>query len=177
MTGPEHATRHDGPFGWAEKMDLAEATEGPETLCHWLICSPAWHPLWTQYVLVVVRLRDGIPGMDPPKRQFPGATHELIVMALNPDPDITGHKPFASGAELLGWAREHGIPYLQPVNIVEQFEASDEEMRKLASMCAWGVTAGHLEPETSNGPERIRARWKSSMVKTLAHFRGEVHAR
>jgi hypothetical protein len=98
------------------------------------------------------------------------------LVALNPE-----HGPFT--AENLverymtpGSGKFGHLPYLTPVNIAHQIEGTDEEARQLTAYAAWGLTAGALEPETSNGPGRIRAEWKSSLVKTLAHIRGEHHA-
>jgi hypothetical protein len=117
----------------------------------------------------VVRLRDGVPGFPPPRRQFPGATHELIVVALDPR-----HGPYTAG----NLARFHdgSLPYLTPGNIAHQMEGTDDDARTLAAYAAWGVTVGALLPETSDAPSLIRGEWKSSLVKTLAHIRGEAHA-
>ena len=63
-----------------------------------------------------------------------------------------------------------------PVNIVHQIEGTDEEARLLASFAAVGVVHGLLWPETGDAPEQIRMGWLGSMVKSLAHIRGEEHA-
>lgn len=156
-------------MGSAIKLRVEGMPNNEETVCHWLITAPGYHPLWSQYLLAVVRLRD-LEGWPPPKRQFPGATHELLVVTLNPEHgpyDETLPSKFAPGGNL---------PYLTPINVAEQIEGTDDEADKLAELGVWGIVNGALEPESSNGPERIRAAWKTSMVKTLAHIRGEVHA-
>lgn len=158
-----------GPLGRAEKLDVPEIPESAETVCHWLITAPAYHPAWSQYLLPVVRLRDGIPGMPPPKRQFQGATHELIVVALNPE-----HGPYT--AENMARFHGGGLPFLTPVNIAHQIEGTDSEAEQLAYYAVKGIVNGVLNPETARAPARIRAEWKSSLVKTLAHLRGEEHA-
>lgn len=170
ITGQE--TSFKGPYGRAASVPLPDVPEAAESLCTWLVTAPGYHPLWTQYLMPVVRLRD-IEGFPPPERQFPGATHELIVVALNPE-----HGPYTpENLQRYMTGPEAGrLPYLTPVNIVHQIEGSDDEARILAAYAARGITAGVLEPETSNGSARIRAEWKSSLVKTLAHIRGEAHA-
>ena len=165
MSAPEET----GPFGTAVLLDMPDMPEADETVCSWLITAPVFHPAWSQYLLTVVRLRDDVPGFPPPKRQFPGATHEVLVITLNPE-----HGPYR--ADLCHRYAKGGLPFLTPVNIAHQIEGTDEEAAELARWAAWGVVSGHLEPESSNGAERIRAGWKSSLVKTLAHIRGEAHA-
>jgi hypothetical protein len=170
ITGQE--TSFKGPYGHAVLVPLPDVPQAAESLCTWLLTAPQAHPLWSQYLLPVVRLRD-IEGFPPPKRKFPGATHELIVVALNPE-----HGPYTAEnlRRYMDGAEAGGIPYLTPVNIAHQIEGTDSEALLLAANAAWGVTVGALWPETSDAPERTRAEWKSSLVKALAHIRGEAHA-
>jgi hypothetical protein len=173
LTGTE--TSFKGPYGTAEAVPLPDVPEAAESLCTWLLTAPHAHPAWSQYLMPVVRLRD-LPGFPPPQRQFPGATHELIVIALNPE-----HGPFTAENLLQRYmdpgSSQYGrLPYLTPGNVTHQIEGSDEEVRQLAGYAAWGVTAGALNPETSDAPSLIRGEWKGSLVKTLAHIRGEAHA-
>ena len=72
--------------------------------------------------------------------------------------------------------RSGNLPTLSPVNVAEQIEGTDAEATELAKLAVWAIVHGHLEPESSNGAQRIRAAWKSSLIKTLAHIRGEEHA-
>ena len=163
-----------GAYGSAQELPVPDNAEASETVCHWLITAPAYHPLWSQYVLAVVRLRD-IDGRPPIHWQFTGATHEYLLVALDPG---KGRQDAATMAAFGNPASpEFGhLPRLTPTNLAIQFEGTDDEMRELASLGARSVVEGLLDPETANGPERIRAQWKSSLVKTLAHIRGEVHA-
>jgi hypothetical protein len=161
-----------GRYGRAHLLAFPDTLEAAETVCSWLLTAPHAHPLWAQYHLGTVRLRD-LEGWPPPRRQFPGATHELTVVALNPE-----YGPYTAENMRRFWDGEMAgrMPYLTPVNIAHQIEASDEEARMLALYSAWGVTAGAVWPETADAPQRIRAEWDSVLVKTLAHIRGEVHA-
>lgn len=147
--------------GHAEMRPINDA-ESPAALVCWIVTAPMYHPAWSQYALSVIRLAD-TPGVPPAVLRFPGATHELMVMALDP---TRGPVTATTGQ----------IGFLHPFNIVEQFEATDDEMRDLASLLVQAVVQGLLDPETSNGPERIRENWLTSAVKTLAHLRGEEHA-
>jgi len=170
LTGLEE--RFDGPYGTAVTWPLGDGPDWAETVCQWLLTAPMAHPAWTQYLMPVVRLRD-TPGFPPPKRQFDGATHELLVVALNPD---EGPYTPENMRRFYEGPQAGRLPYLTPVNIAHQIEGSDEEARMLALYSAWGVTAGALNPETSDAPSLIRSDWKGALVKTLAHIRGEAHA-
>lgn len=172
MTNTDSDLEYRGMWGGASrlKIDPENHPRHHMTVDHWLITAPAYHLFWSQYDLYVISLADH-PDYPPPHRQFPSATHELVVVALNPK-----EGPYTP-EKLDDFAREgRGLPYLEPVNIVEQFEATDEEMRSLASLSAWGVVNGHLNPETADAPDAIRAQWGFSLRKTLAHIRDpDVH--
>jgi hypothetical protein len=159
-----------GPYGEAHCLEVPASA--PATLLWWLITAPAYHPLWSQYVLSVVTLED-VPGTRPATLHFPGATHELGVLALNP-----GNPPERLTAEELQRRADagEGFSYLLPVNIAHQFTATDDEMRQLAELACAGVVNGALNPETADAPTRIREEWLTACVKTLAHIRGEEHA-
>jgi hypothetical protein len=150
---------------WGTAVELEIPATAPQATCQWLITAPVYHPLWSQYALGVISLTIDLPDLPPAKLRFPGATHELFVAALNPE-----YGPWTPETAIAG------IRWLEPINIVEQWTATDDEMREMANLCAWGVTAGHLIPETADAPAAIRAAWLTSMVKTLAHIRGEEHA-
>lgn len=170
LTGTE--TSFKGGYGHAELVPLPDIPEAAETVCSWLLTAPMAHPAWSQYNLAVVRLRE-MPGWPPPKRQFPGATHEFLVVALDPE---QGPYTAENMKRFIDGEQAGRLPYLTPVNIAHQIEGTDEEARRLAVYAAWGVTVGALWPETADAPSRIRGEWKSSLVKTLAHIRGEAHA-
>ena len=160
---------HDGPYGRAERLPIPDVPTAAQTVDHWLITAPAFHPVWSQYTLACVRL-DDLPGWPAPHHQFEGTTHELLVVALNPE-----HGPYDRAA-MDGYAqRGGGLPYLTPVNIVQQHIATDDEMRQLCWLAARSVVHGYLWPETGDAPGLIRDAWLTSMVRTLAHIRGEPH--
>lgn len=154
-TPPDDLT---GSLGTAERAPDTAFADRPAALTLWIITAPAWHPLWSQYSLSVVTLAD-IPGEQPAIKKFPGATHELLVMALNPE-----HGPYDASA-----IRSDTLHHLTPVNIAEQFTATDEQAQVLAALCAHAVVDGLLNPETGDAPERIRASWSRVIEQTLDH--------
>lgn len=162
----------EGPYGKAEPnppSDYPDIPQAATTVAHYLITAPQYHPLWSQYILAVVSLRES-EGLPPPHLQFEGATHELLVYALNPDNVWT----VESMTEQI--KSQKGIPYLLPINICHQFTATDEEMQKVAWLACRAVVHGGLNPETADAPTRIRESWLAAVVKTLGHLRGEEHA-
>lgn len=151
-----------GAYGSAEQVWLPE---GHTAIAAWVLNAPSWHPIWSQYMLSVVTLEDR-EGWPPAKVDFDGATHELQVLALDPDHKVTGNI-MKDGKEL---------HYLLPVNVAHQFIATDEEMTELLRLAVSACVNGALNPETADAPERIRGIWLEACVKTLAHMRGEEHA-
>lgn len=149
------------------RIPLPDTPAAAETLCMWVITAPAYHPFWSQYVLGVVRLRFDTPGFPDPVLKFPGATHELHVLVLDPE-----RGPYTVKSVV---ASNFALTYVG-VNIAEQFEATDEEMLEVAGRCAQGVVFGVLNPETGDAPARIREDWLATITVTLAHMRGEPHA-
>lgn len=159
-----------GPHGKAELIEIPVTPQAAETVCAWLITSPGWHPFWEHYVFTVVRLTDDMPGFPAPHHEFEGTTHEMLMVALNPD-----EGPF-DAEKIKGYFEDGGLPYLTPVNVCEQFIATDEEMLELT---LWGVRAivnGQMSPEPPFSASTHSKNWLVSMTKTLAHIRGEEHA-
>ncbi|MFG2699551.1 hypothetical protein [Streptomyces sp. NPDC048386] len=167
MTTPTDPDELTGSFGTARRIprDAYRGTS-PAALDGWVITAPGWHPLWSQYHLGVVTLAD-VPGAPPANITRPGATHELNVVALNPD-----HGPHTPTTILA-----NGLRYLTPVNIAEQFTTTDDQARQLAYLCARAVIHGVLNPESADAPERIRAAWHSTIHQTLQHDHAPHHGR
>lgn len=192
MTEPEPNAETEfikGVMGTAERIPIPDEPRFVSTCDHWLLSTPGHVNYVTdvstqftfadpQYILACIRL-DEREGFDPPLLAFIGATHEIDVLTLDPEPGAQ------TPEKLL--ANPGGSAFLPPVNISEQFESTDHEMRTLCAWLAWGVVHGHLVPELgAQAPmswkpawpsaEATRASWKSTMIKTLAHIRGEYHA-
>jgi len=114
-------TRHRGPAGRADLLDIPDRPDCAQTTAHWLIDAPIYSPAWSQYLLFVVRLDDDVPGFPPPKRHFDGATHEFAIWTIDPGSPVT--------AEQINAEHARGRPcltFLSPVNALAQFEATDD---------------------------------------------------
>jgi hypothetical protein len=85
------------------------------SLAVWFVHAPWMHPFWCWHYVSVIHLRD-LPGQSKPAvRTVPGATHELIVLSVDPDtpPDL-------KTADL------GRVKYLTPPDVVQQFIAAND---------------------------------------------------
>ena len=153
-----------GPAGTATEVILKGTPDRPAwvaTLGMWFLSCPGQSPAWDKYLLSIIHLRpiDGVPDADI---SVPNATHEVLLIALNPDRNPTA-------LDMSSWQ------HLTPANLVEQIELpNDEDAKDLLKKCATAVVNGMLwaEPPLSGQKEP----WRTVLIKTAAHYRGEEHA-
>ena len=148
-----------GPIGTAERLDPA-LNNKTTTLEAWFLHLPPAHPIWPRYLLSVIHLRSAA-GFGPAKLKYPEATHELIVVALDPDRNPQPHQP------------ETWSP-LTPVNYVTQFHGlTDAGAAGLARVAAEQVVRGQLWVETSD-IAGARGRWDRFLLEAVrvAQVRG-----
>lgn len=150
--------RFEGAGGLVEKFPDEALADSPTGLAAWIATAPGLHPLWSQYLLSVVSLKD-VPGAAEPVLQRPGMTHEVTVFVLNPD-----WGPYEP-------VRFRGIRVLEPVNVVEQFAATNEEAVHLLELCARAVADGLLNPETT-ASDTLKLVWRDAIATTLDHGKG-----
>ncbi|MFJ9243784.1 hypothetical protein [Streptomyces sp. NPDC101776] len=162
---PVTITEFTGEYGTAHRVPASNyQAVSPAALDSWIITAPCWHPLWTQYALALVSLVH-LPDVPAAQLHRPGMTHEISVMALNPE-----HGPYDARTLSAGRLR-----YLTPANVAEQFTTTDERARNLTQLCAQGVVDGRLCPETADAPERIRTYWRQTIRDTLGHDNDPHH--
>jgi hypothetical protein len=161
-----------GTVGVVSEIGLNRALDPHGMTIRWYLCDGPWHPLWYQFILGCVHLRP-VEGMPPAKLHFEGATHEVHVIALNPDyGPYTVERMYAKGLtpEVPGKSL-----MLTPIDVTEQVVATDAEMHELVGLLAMGVADGMLNPSTDDARETLRGHWRRSIQHTLAHMRGEEH--
>jgi len=154
-----------GPAGTAtEILWRLEDTDPPDwtgMVASWFLTCPGQSPAWNDYLLSIIHLRP-IEGVKPAVITVPHATHEVLLFALNPGAYPTVTDPST-------WAR------LTPHNVCEQIQLPDDEAAtRLLRKCANGVLHGVLpaEPPLAGAVEP----WRTVLIKTAAHLRGEPHA-
>lgn len=156
----------EGPAGTAVELVFppVEERDPPATaatVAGWFVRAPGQSPAWECYVVSVVHLRP-IEGAPPAVVTVPRSTHELLVVALDPRLDP---RPVDTGS----WS------FLRPVNVCEQAELPDDDAAvELCRLAARAIVAGVLpaEPMLAGAVEP----WRTSIVRTSAHLRGEEHA-
>lgn len=129
-----------GTMGQAWLPDLEaigrKYPDGPPadlTVGCWYVRAPWSHPMWSNYMIVCLALRE-VEGMPPLHVYLKGATHEIDVVALDPDHQV----------DLEDRAR-----MLTPINFMGQFIAeSDEAARLRVEASVKEVINGILSPDT-----------------------------
>jgi hypothetical protein len=165
----------DNPPNRAWEIDFSEdaktVADWDATVAMWLIHAPGQSPVWNRYVVSCVHLRD-IPGQSKPaKKTFSAATHEIMIIACNPDMGDVAVEGFRRRqdelrAEGKGW-------FLTPFNYVGQFEiAEDMTAKDLTALLVRSIVDNHLpaEPPLSGGDY-----WTISLAKTLEHLTTGSH--
>ena len=143
-----------GPHGQAWKVDLAAIAAKRDNKPHaslvtWVVKAPWAHPVWHSYSINLIHLR---PLLDfpPPTIHLSGATHEVIVFALDP-----------------AWKLnlQECAPYLLPANFVGQFvEPDDAFAARRVEQCVIDIVNGKLSPDTDFMQHWI-ARFSASNIK------------
>lgn len=112
-------------------------TANPAAVGVWLLHRPDAHPFWHNYLIGVAHLREE-EGIAPPVKARPEATHEIIILALDPktapDPD-----------------RYDSICPLHPPNLAWQIDRhSDASARLLCEKLVKAMVTGALSPDTDH---------------------------
>jgi len=103
-----------------------------------LLHRPDAHPIWHTYLVSLVHLRP-IAGYPPVHLAFPDASHEITIVAL--DPDDPQPDP----------ARPSTIRALTPPNLVHQLRArSDAMARGVFAAFVQALLTGSLNPDTDH---------------------------
>lgn len=150
----------EGPVGSAIEISYEpepEVGDPPDSglVASWVLHCPGQSLGWEYFCLSVVHLRD-LPGMRPPVLTTPGASHEVILMALSPDDPVPPAGP---------------VKFLTPLNFVEQtYVSSDHDAHRLGEFLVKSMVAGQLwaEPPLSGQKEP----WSSMLQSTAAHLCG-----
>lgn len=154
-----------GKYGRADRVPLSNFPDAPAQLISWIVTAPGWNRFWSQYMIAVVSLAD-FPGHEPAHLQYPEATHELLVIALNPD-----HGPYHAETT----TQDNPVKYMLPYNVVEQFTTTDERAIEICHGLTHAVVEGMLCPETIESPTAVKGSWARAISRTLDHYRDPSH--
>jgi hypothetical protein len=143
----DQPTRIRGPAGsgfvYAPTPQVPDQTA---TLRAWVLTCPGQSPAWSQFLLSVVHLRP-IEGARPVTLHFPGAGHEFLLLALDPQRPVHGNEDLAR--------------HLTPVNVsVQEAGLTDGQAVAICDGLAAMVVSGQLpaEPALSGGAQELYKR-------------------
>lgn len=142
---------------------IIEDPEHPDQragVAQWFLVCPLQSPAWDRYLLSVIHLRDIEGQSKPPTITTPHATHELMLIALDPTKDPQPGNPAS-------WSM------LVPLNMSVQVELPDDDKAAdLAMLIASAIVEGYLpaEPPFPGGSIYLQP-----VLTTCAHLRGEAH--
>jgi hypothetical protein len=143
---PSSAPDYVGAHGKAWRFDLdavhracvRDGAAPPRELqvCGWAAHAPYSHPIWPCVMVCCISLRDA-PGWPPAVVNMPGATHEVMVIALDPAHEVQ---------------LDDRPRYLSPLNFFTgQFiAASDDEARERVDQAVRDICDGTLNPDSDN---------------------------
>lgn len=143
---PDDLLIYTGKSGTGQKVH-GPAADAPACIEAWILDVPGWSPAWRHFMLSVITLAD-IDGIGRATKRWPGATHELVVQAMDP-----AKLPLPTDKST--WS------FLRPVNVVWQFVATDKEAgvvcRALTSLALEGGLC--LETQGITGAHDQWAQW------------------
>ncbi len=124
------------------------------TLAASVLHVPASHPVWPWKVCSAVTLAD-LPGIPAASKIRPEMTHELVIIPIHPDSDLSEVPRTPAG-----------IQHLLPLDIIHQFVGFDEDARRLHDFVIAAMLSGALIPDSD---------WRRHWAETLyLQTRGET---
>lgn len=158
---------HAGRFGRAWSVPLIAPEDRPVpdyrgTVACWMLDVPGAHPLWNMYSLCVLHLR-AIEGVRPAIVRVAGATHELMILALDPERALPS-------LEALGRC-EAPLRWLSPIDVMQQFIVkNDAQAERVGELAVRAIVAGVLSPDQDH-----RRAWEIAVRETAAHVLDGTH--
>jgi len=146
-----------GPPGrYAYRLNW-EAEKKPHAgLAGFVVFATGYHPFWSEWLVMSCHLRDE-PGVPPAKKQFPEATHELQIVALDPESVVYPDS-----------AKKSKVKHLTPVDQIVQVVATDQEMIRIVELAATAIVSCNCSPD-----QDYRSWWKPAVENGLKHMRGK----
>lgn len=124
----------------------------------WLVYAPGVC-VNSYWIVAAIALRD-IAGMPPARRQYDGATHEIMFAALDTDPEDAPDPDGALGEPVL------------PLDLAYQFDdASDAQAAEVLDKCVHAIMTGTIAPDSD-----FRRDWARRIEATLHMMRSAKRA-
>lgn len=145
---------HEGSWGYGS------ASVGAD----YLVTGP-YHPFWKWWMVSIVHLRP-LEGAPPPHVRFPGATHEIMCLSLDPEPR-NGRPAEPDLDRIEAGDVEGGLPgFLQPPDwVVQVILPDDDGARTLAELVVREIASGR------SCDSDFRSWWERTIQTTAEHVR------
>jgi hypothetical protein len=159
-----------GVAGQAWRLQLPEAgkRERPDhdgCVGAFIVRVPGAHPFWNHWSAAMVHLRP-IDGVKPPVIRMPGATHEFMIQALNPE------SPLPALPDSLEIGPDLKLYHLRPIDVVEQFAAANDIVADhILELAMRAIVDGIASPD-----QDWRDWWKHVIAQTAAHYGDGTHS-
>lgn len=149
-----------GGRAWHVKTPETALEHQKQAACgSFLVHAPNAHPLWSWYAVQCIHLRQ-LDGQPPAHFQFPGASHEWMVLALDPREPIP---------DVDRWNAPGTPPmrHLEPIDQCWQFiVADDEQAFELCELTVRCIVEQGVSPD-----QDLRSWWKAAIANTAEHIR------
>ncbi len=156
ITAPPTFTGHAG-YAWRLEMPPVGQRVKPDhdgTVDAVIVKVTGAHPLWDHWALSVIHLRP-IEGVRPAHISRPGATHEVVFLALDPEHPLPVSESLIVGPSY----RPH---FLIPVDVAEQIVASDDaQAQQIFELAVRAIVTGVASPDAD-----WRAWWRAALLDT-----------
>ena len=154
LTPPDLQGQGERGRGQAWRIDLDAARRATQikdgSVSAWIVHAPGAHLCWDHYIFSIIHLRE-VEGMPAPTLRYPDATHEMLIMALDPGFSLPDPRQFIKCA------------YLQPADFIEQCRlpddaAADELLETLVILAVDGL----ISPDTDYRQVWTAALWQTA---------------
>lgn len=165
MRQPDAIGRDDRVKVWRIDMSRMTPDKRRAGLALWLLEGP-FHPAWNHWAISLIHLREE-EGLPTPNIIVPNASHELMMIALDPEQPVPDVDFFEANGM---WT--DGLTFLQPIDQQLQWaDTTDEQAIGIAERCVQAIIDGYASPD-----EDWRSWWEVAVRGTLEHYRsGGTH--
>lgn len=144
---------------WLVTPTPACAAKSQACLETWLVHYPGIHPFWSWWAVSVCSLAD-MPGLPPAQIRLDGASHEVIIVALNPEagePNVDD--------------QFDALPWMSPPELCHQVKRlTDDQARRLVGQLCRAFADGVSAPDGD-----YRSRNEALLTGTAAHLAAGLH--
>lgn len=160
ITEPPTFQGAGGQKAWRVRMAPLGSRGRPDfdaTVDLFIVHVPGAHAFWDHWSITVIHLRP-VAGVKAPVIRREGATHELIIVTLNPEQPLPG-----LDATDPTWKPD----FLTPIDVMEQFIAANDAIAaEILELAVKTIVDGFASPD-----QDWRQWWTAAIQQTAQHYR------